>query len=67
MNDVPSEYWVRVKVTGAGGSGAFGTALALANKLAKDNPGLTFEVTQDKVWMTVSCHASGGNNGQEKF
>lgn len=54
MPIVPSEYWVRVRVTGAeSGVSTYHSALDLADKLAHQNPGLTFEIAEDKVWASV--------------
>ena len=53
MPVVDSEYWVRVKVTEnmkGTRDNAYYAALALARDLASKNPGLTFEVAEDKVW-----------------
>jgi hypothetical protein len=67
MSYVPSEYWVRVKVTGdESGANTYHSALDLARKLARQNPGLYFQVAEDKVW-SGTVFAPGGNNGQEEL
>lgn len=60
----PSEYWVRVRVTDTGsGVETYSAANSLAQRLAEQNPGLTFEVAEDKVWSTVRYHVQEEPSG----
>jgi len=66
MPVVESAYWVRVKVTEAGSKdNPYHAAIALAWELARQNPGLKFEVAEDKVWAGA-CHTPGGGSNAAK-
>lgn len=52
---IMNEYWVRTKVSDENGVETYYAAQRLAHVLATAMPGLTFEVSQDKVWMTTTA------------
>lgn len=61
MPHVPSEYWVRVKVSAdGGGAETFHAAQRLAMALAQAHPGLTWEVAEDKVWASFRTKEDHG-------
>lgn len=65
MPYVPSVYWVRVQVSDSErGHDAYPEAQSLAMRLARQNPGLTFEVMEDKVWAS---HTTGGKSGTQEL
>lgn len=47
-----SEYYIRIKVPPSDVE-PYHAALFLADKVSKDNPGLTVEVYEDKVWASM--------------
>lgn len=66
MAYVPSEYWVRIKVTKAGQhENSYYAAQALAREISQEHPGLTVEVAEDKVW--VSCRTKEERHGSQEL
>lgn len=52
MPYVPSKYYIRIEVPPSNIE-PYHAALFLADKVSKDNPGLTVEVYEDKVWSSM--------------
>jgi hypothetical protein len=56
-------HYVRIKVEEAeGGAVEYHAALNLADRIARQNPGLMIEVTEDKVWATFRSKEDNGGS-----
>lgn len=50
-------YYVRIKVElDGGGADEYHAALSLAREIANDHPGLTVEISEDKIWASYTAH-----------